>query len=210
MVEEAREQQPVDDQRSHADRAAQRSNRRRKLAACGEPERERRDDGERSGLGHDVHPPLGFRDADPVAHQSRPEYHTDRSERMPHMKHLALVLLIALSALGCTGSNSAVPVLSTVDAIGKGVSKLLGWCEEHDVSIEDVLKAKKALDEGRYAEAATLAAKLVEAVGEHEDVPDEIALLAGLVKAAAAAQAIDEGMSAISQPSEKSTDVAQP
>jgi hypothetical protein len=127
------------------------------------------------------------------------------------MKHLALVLLLALSTTGCFEPKSAVPVLSAVDALGKSTAKLLGWCEEHDVSLEDVLKAKKALDEGRHAEAALLAAKLVEAIGEHEQVPEEIAMLAGLVRTAAqAAQAIDESMSAISQPPQESPDAAQP
>lgn len=120
------------------------------------------------------------------------------------MKRLALTLLLTSLTAGCADAKSAVPVLSTVDAIGRGTAKLLGWCEEHDVSIEDVLKAQQALDEGRHAEAALLAAKLVEAVGEHEEIPEEIALLAGLVRTAAqASQAIDEGMSAISQPPEE-------
>lgn len=105
--------------------------------------------------------------------------------------HLALLLAPAFLSLGCAELPSAVPVLSTLDAVQKGVSKLLGWCEEHDVSIEDVLKAKKALDEGRYAEAAALAAELVQKIGEDEDVPKEIALLAGLVRAAAVAQAAE-------------------
>lgn len=115
----------------------------------------------------------------------------------------ALALLLAATTTGCfEPPKSAVPVLSAADAVRKGVSKLLGWCEEHDVSLEDVLKAKKALDEGRHGEAALLAVKLVEAVGEHEDVPEEIAELAGLVQLAAqAAQAIDEGTSAVSKPS---------
>jgi hypothetical protein len=116
------------------------------------------------------------------------------------MKRLAVALILAASTTGCLGANSDVPVLSAVDALAEGTAKLLGWCEEHDVSLEDVLKAKKALDEGRYAEAAALAAKLVEAVGEHEDVPEEIAILAGLVRGAAAAQAVDEGTSAVSAP----------
>jgi len=119
---------------------------------------------------------------------------------MNHIKRFALALTLAAVALGCTPSQrSAIPVLSTVDAVGKGISKLLGWCEEHDVSIEDVLKAKKALDEKNYVEAAALATELVEKIGKNEDVPEEIALLAGLVRGAAAAQAIGEGMRAISQ-----------
>jgi len=124
------------------------------------------------------------------------------------MKRLALALILAALTAGCGGPTS--PLLSAADAVGRGTAKLLGWCEEHDVSIEDVLKAKKALDEGRYAEAATLAAALVEKIGEHEDVPEEIALIAGLVRGAAAAQAIDEAMSGVSQPREESTDAAQP
>ena len=110
-------------------------------------------------------------------------------------KLLVLVGLLVAPAwcLGCLPSDrSAVPVLSTVDAVGKGVSKLLGWCEEHDVSIEDVAKAQKALDEKRYAEAAVLAVELVEKIGQDEEVPAEIALLAGLVRSLAAAQALDD------------------
>ena len=115
------------------------------------------------------------------------------------MKRLALALILAVVAVGCA-PGSMGPVLSTVEAVGKGVSKLLGWCEEHDVSIEDVLKAKKALEEKNYVEAAAIAAELVQKIGENEDVPEEIAILAGLIRGAAAAQVIDESMSAISAP----------
>jgi hypothetical protein len=104
----------------------------------------------------------------------------------------AILFAGALACMSCLPSErSAMPVLSTVDAVGKGVSQLLGWCEEHDVSLEDVQRAKKALDDKRYAEAAALAAELVEKIGEHEEVPEEIAMIAGLVKSLAEAHALD-------------------
>lgn len=107
------------------------------------------------------------------------------------MTKLLMVFCVAM-CLSCSPSQrSHIPVLSTVDAVGQGVSKLLGWCEEHDVSLEDVAKVQKALDEKRYAEAAAMAAELVEKVGQSEDVPEEIALLAGLVRSLAEAKAVD-------------------
>ncbi len=108
------------------------------------------------------------------------------------MKARAILLAGAIACTSCLPSQrSNVPVLSTVDAVGQGVSQLLGWCEEHDVSIDDIARAKKALDEKRYAEAAALAAELVEKIGQNEEVPVEIAMLAGLVKSLAEAHAVD-------------------
>jgi hypothetical protein len=105
----------------------------------------------------------------------------------------AILFAGALACMACTPSQRAnVPVLSTVDAVGASVSRLLGWCEDHDVSLEDLDKARKALDEKRYAEAAALAAELVEKIGQDEEVPEEIAALAGLVRSLAEAHALDD------------------
>lgn len=117
------------------------------------------------------------------------------------MRFVFTVALVASLTLGCTPTQRAglQKALSTADAVSRGVSKVLSWCEEHDASIDDVIKAHKALKEKNYLEAANLAAKIVEGVGEHEAVPEEIAVLTALVRGAAAAQAIDDGMSAVSQ-----------
>lgn len=104
-----------------------------------------------------------------------------------------LILIAVLTCLACSPSQlSAIPVLSTVDAVSKGVSRLLEWCEKYDVAPEDLIKIQKALDEKRYAEASVLIAELVEKIGQDEEVPEEIAMLAGLVRSLAMAQALDD------------------
>jgi hypothetical protein len=108
---------------------------------------------------------------------------------------LALWLVIIL--LSCTPAERAgVPVLSTIDAVGKGVAHVLGWCEENGADVE---AARKAAADRDYVKAIELAKLVVAGLREAgQPIPEDTEVLLRLAEGAAAAEAIQSGMRALS------------
>ena len=115
------------------------------------------------------------------------------------MSRLFALLCALLFVAACTPSQRAgIPVVSTVDAIGMGVSRVLGWCEEHDVPPSSIDAAREAAQRGDYAAAAAIAEDMLRDAGREEAVPADVVATLRLVQGALAAQAIDDAMSALS------------
>lgn len=119
------------------------------------------------------------------------------------LKRGAVVAAVAfLCAVGCTPAERAgVPVLSTIDAVGRGVSKVLGWCDDAGADEKTLARAIAAYEQKNYREAVVLAAEMVKNLrAAGAEVPEETELMLRLVEGAMAAQAIDDAMSALSGP----------
>ena len=111
-----------------------------------------------------------------------------------------VILLGVVLALGaCSTLRSGVPVLSTIDAVGRGVSQVLGWCEERGIDPVAVAAAKQAVVDRDYGTALELAKALVQKSRSAGDpIPEETEVVLRLTEGALAAQAVQEGMRALS------------
>lgn len=115
---------------------------------------------------------------------------------------LAVALLwfatIGGGMLGCDAVRG-VPVLSTADAVGRGLSHVLGWCKDAGADETTLARALEAYERKEHAEAVSLAVDMVKNLrAAGRDVPEETEVLLRLAQGALAAQAIDDGMSALS------------
>lgn len=114
------------------------------------------------------------------------------------MKRALLLLALALPA--CGSAATGVGVLSAVDAIGRGVAHVAGWCDERGIEPETVRTVYKAIDERDWRLALTEATRLVSAARARGDqVPEDVEVTLRLAEGAVAAQAIQDGMRAVSQ-----------
>lgn len=127
-----------------------------------------------------------------------------RSKVTPTRKNAGLpavtgiVFMLSMYLAGC-GSGLGAPVLSTVDAVGRGVSNVLGWCEKAGADETTLARAHRAFEDRDYRAAVALASKMVTNLRESgAAVPEETEVMLRLAEGALAAQAIDAGMSAIS------------
>ena len=112
---------------------------------------------------------------------------------------LLLCLTVMAVAPACTPAQRAgLPVLSTVDAMGVQLAQVLGWCERNDVDEAVLASAKRAAQQGDFGEAIDLAFVLLHAAGLEQEVPREVVAMAELIRAAAAAESIQNGMRAVS------------
>lgn len=107
---------------------------------------------------------------------------------------VALVLMVS----GCVALRSAVPILSQADAIGRGVSHLLGWCEDNKVSPAAIAEAERELAAKNYAAAiAAFEPALTRAI-QRGDVSEDVQAEYQLARGMAAAYAVEQGMRALS------------
>jgi hypothetical protein len=108
--------------------------------------------------------------------------------------------LVCLCAVSCTpAERAALPVLSTIDAVGIEVSHVLGWCSEHDLSPDTIAQAQKAVSQKDYSAAVELTYELLQAASKAGDpVPKELVAALEVTRGALAAEAIQAGMSALS------------
>lgn len=106
-----------------------------------------------------------------------------------------LLLLVA-----CTPAQRAlVPILSQVDAIGMGVSQVMGWCDKAGADRATLARAQQAVKDRDYAQAIVLASEMAAELRRHgEPIPDEAFVTLKLAEGALAAQAIQDGMRALS------------
>lgn len=118
---------------------------------------------------------------------------------------VAVLLMVALAApmTACTpAQRSGVPVLSTVDAVGRGLSHVLGWCEENGADESRLAKAERATENRDYLAAIALASEMVrDARKEGAAVPEDVEVTLRLAEGLMAAHAIEQGMRALSTPS---------
>lgn len=117
----------------------------------------------------------------------------------------ALLFVLASSLFGgataCTPAQRAgLPVLSQLDAVGMGLSQVLGYCEDHKADAAQIAAAYDALERKKHQEAVSIAAVLLRTIGEREQVDREVVALLKLAEGALAAQAIQDGMRALSGP----------
>ena len=116
---------------------------------------------------------------------------------------LSRLVLIALLALyGCTPAERAklaVPVLSQIDAIGATIAQAVGWCEDHGADEKSVLKALQAISDKDPVSAVEVVRGMLEASAKAgEPVPPEIVALVQTAEMAAAAEAVQDAMRALS------------
>lgn len=109
-----------------------------------------------------------------------------------------LIFLVALVP-ACSARLNGVPVLSTIDAVGRGVSHVLGWCEERGIDPGTVQTAKQAVVDRDYGTALEIAKTLVQKSRAAGDpIPEQTEVLLRLAEGALAAQAVQDGMRALS------------
>lgn len=112
---------------------------------------------------------------------------------------VGLVLAVFLLA-GCSVLKG-VPALSALDAIGRGVAHVVGWCEDRGIQPATVETARQAIADRDYPTALDLATRLVAAARAKGDpIPEEVEVTLRLAEGALAAQAIQDGMRALSKP----------
>jgi hypothetical protein len=114
----------------------------------------------------------------------------------------ACLLAASLAACRCSPAERAgVPILSQVDAIGIGLSRVLGWCEGHRVDGPTLERARRAAADKDYGQALALTADLVAAARAAGDpVPEDVEVTLRLAEGAVAAHAVEVGMRALSTP----------
>lgn len=101
---------------------------------------------------------------------------------------------------GCTPTQRSLPVLSQVDAIGATLAQAVGWCADHGATPENVLQAHKAIADKDPGAAVDVVRKMLEASAKAgEPVPPEVVALVQTAEGALAAQAIQDGMQAVSR-----------
>jgi hypothetical protein len=110
--------------------------------------------------------------------------------------------LLVLGLLGCSPAQLAgVPALTTLDAIGRGVSVVLQWCQARGIQPETIASAQKAIAEKDYPYALDLLGRVVTASRAAGDpIPESVEVTLRLAEGAVAAQAIQDGMRALSAP----------
>lgn len=114
------------------------------------------------------------------------------------MKYLACLAVICLLLPAC-GSLPGVPALTALDAIGRGVAHVVGWCSDRGIEPATVDSARQAIADKDYAAALDLAVRLVTAARAKGDpIPEDVEVTLRLAEGALAAQAVQDGMRALS------------
>jgi hypothetical protein len=111
-------------------------------------------------------------------------------------------LLVACAALQAA-ETAAVPVLTTADALGRDLSKVLGWCDARGISPTTVQTARQALADKDYGTATVIVADIIaKARVAGDPIPEDVAVTVALAEGLLAAHAIEVGMRALSEPSD--------
>jgi hypothetical protein len=116
---------------------------------------------------------------------------------------VALGLLLGSMTIapgGCTpAARAGIPVLSTIDAIGMGISQIAGWCNDRGIEPETVTSALKAAQEKDYRTAlALLGDAVARSRAAGDPIPADVEMTLRLAEGAVAATAIEQGMRALS------------
>lgn len=115
---------------------------------------------------------------------------------------LALALITACTCTPADRQNLGVPTLSQIDAIGSTVAQAIKWCEDHGADPDDVLAAFKAISDKDPGTAAVVVHRILgKLVDKGVPIPSEIVALVQTAEGAMAAQAVQDGMRALSAPS---------
>jgi hypothetical protein len=111
---------------------------------------------------------------------------------------IVAALALSLTAACTPAQRAGIPVVSQIDAVGMALSDVLGWCDSHGADKGGLAEALRALQREDYSTAAAQTAVLMRDVGEREHVPRDVVAMLRLVEGALAAQAIQDGMRALS------------
>ncbi len=115
------------------------------------------------------------------------------------MKRALLLVLLAAWSLGCS-TLAGVPILSAVDAIGRATAHLVGWCDDRQIDPVTVVAAKEDIEAKNYGAALELVERSVAAARAKGDpIPEDVEVTLRLVEGALAAQAVQDGMRALSK-----------
>ena len=109
-----------------------------------------------------------------------------------------LVILALMFMSGC-GTIHGVPVLSALDAAGRGAAQVLGWCEDRGVDPSTVQQGYTAIKEEDYGTLYDVLRKaMAQARSKGHPVPEKTEILFELTQEALAAQGVEQGMRALS------------
>lgn len=122
---------------------------------------------------------------------------------MSALKQVVLLVLLAVSSSACTPAERAalgVPVIPQIDAIGSVLAEAVGWCADHGATPATVLEARQAIADKDPGTAVDVVRKMLEASAKAgEPIPPQIVSLVETAEGAIAAQAVQDGMRAVSQ-----------
>lgn len=111
-------------------------------------------------------------------------------------------LIFALMLVGCTpAARKGIPVLSTVDAVGMGIADVMGWCEDAGANATTLARAQRAYADKDYRQAVALLTDVATSLRKQgADLPDSAFAVLKMAEGALAADAIQNGLRAISVP----------
>lgn len=113
----------------------------------------------------------------------------------------ALPWLAFVAGVASFGCAELPPILSTADAVGRGVAHVFGWCRDNHADPALLAQALESARAGDYAAGLEVLAKAIEALkAAGVTPPPETATILDLAREAAAARAIEQGMRALSAP----------
>lgn len=106
---------------------------------------------------------------------------------------LPLIFLV-----GCSSLPSIADGIKTADSVGRGVARVLSWCEQNGATPGDVLKAVENVRRGDYEEALRLAFLIVQELRRQGvEVPSDQAAILQLASELQAARAIEQAARAL-------------
>lgn len=122
---------------------------------------------------------------------------------------IAVALLAAATlaplgiALGCgalqAAARDASTVLTTADAIGRGLSQVVAWCRANGVDAQLVANAERAIADKDYHSAIVITESIVaKARVNSADIPEAMEVTLRLAEGAIASESIAAGMRALS------------
>ena len=113
------------------------------------------------------------------------------------MKLLLSILALVFTS-GC-GTIHGVPVLTALDAMGRGAAQVLGYCEDRGVDASTVKQGYDALAKEDYAALHDILEQvMVKARAQGDPIPEQTEVVFELTQQALAAHAIEQGMRAAS------------
>jgi hypothetical protein len=114
----------------------------------------------------------------------------------------AACITLGLATTRCTPAARqalGIPALSQIDSIGMTVAHVAGWCESHGATPANLDAARQAIqDRDAYRAIELLRTELGTLAKAGESVPPELVALLNTAEGALAAQAIGNGMRALS------------
>lgn len=107
-------------------------------------------------------------------------------------------IILCACLLGCSHLSGVAAALQTADTVGRGVARVLNWCEENGARPEDIVNAAEKVKEGDNSEALRLAFLMVKGLrARGVEMPEDQAAILQLAEELQAAQAIEQAARAL-------------